>query len=100
MRMKREAALFIKHALDRVIASVAIVGLAPVLLPIAILIKLDSDGPVFFRQERVGHLGRPFRMYKFRSMVHNAEQLAGGYITRLDSPMVTRTGRVLRRTSL
>ena len=84
---------------------------APVLLAIALLIRLDSPGPVLFRQVRRGHRGRPFRMLKFRTMVADAEQRlgdlescnesAGGVLFKLrHDPRVTRLGRFLRRSSL
>jgi undecaprenyl phosphate N,N'-diacetylbacillosamine 1-phosphate transferase len=82
------------------VAGAALLSLAPVMISVAALIRLDSEGPIFFRQTRVGLRGRPFLVYKFRTMVRNAEELAGGRVTRLDSPMVTRLGRMLRTTSL
>jgi lipopolysaccharide/colanic/teichoic acid biosynthesis glycosyltransferase len=84
--------------------------LSPVLIAIAIAIKLDSPGPVFYRQFRVGRAGRPFRMFKFRSMVENADDLkplleehnvAGdGLFKIVDDPRITRVGRLLRRAKL
>lgn len=70
--------------------------LLPVLLLIAILIRLDSRGPVFFRQERVGQFGRVFRIHKFRTMVVDAEA-RGMQITVGADPRVTRVGAALRR---
>jgi len=67
---------------------------------IALLIKLDSDGPVFFRQERVGQDGRTFSLLKFRSMRQDAEQKTGPVWARPDDNRVTRVGRLLRRTRL
>jgi undecaprenyl phosphate N,N'-diacetylbacillosamine 1-phosphate transferase len=90
----------VKRMLDVMIAMLALLVLSPLLIAIAIWIKLDSPGSVLFRQERAGLHGRPFRICKFRSMVRNAEQIAGGPVTRLDSPVVTRSGRFLRLTSL
>jgi lipopolysaccharide/colanic/teichoic acid biosynthesis glycosyltransferase len=69
--------------------------LAPLLLVTALLIKLDSPGPVFFRQQRVGRAGRLFRIHKFRTMVADAPGLQ---ITVGDDPRITRIGRWLRRT--
>jgi lipopolysaccharide/colanic/teichoic acid biosynthesis glycosyltransferase len=85
--------------------------LAPLFLALGVLIRLDSPGPVLFRQVRRGYLGRPFRMLKFRTMVVDAEQRlghledsnesAGGVLFKLrDDPRVTRLGRFLRRSSL
>lgn len=74
---------------------------APIMLAIAILIKLDSAGPIFFVQERVGLFGRPFTMYKFRTMRHGAEQDTGPVWASVDGdPRVTRVGRWLRRSHL
>jgi lipopolysaccharide/colanic/teichoic acid biosynthesis glycosyltransferase len=73
-----------------------LVVLSPVLLLIAILIRLDSRGPVFFRQERVGQFGRVFRIHKFRTMVVDAEA-RGMQITVGADPRVTRVGAALRR---
>lgn len=98
--MRRHLKLRIKHGLDRAAAAVALVALAPLMVPIAAAIKLESPGPVFFRQERLGQDGRALRIFKFRSMVANAEGIDGGRVTRLDSPLVTRFGRFLRTSSL
>jgi lipopolysaccharide/colanic/teichoic acid biosynthesis glycosyltransferase len=90
---------------------VGLIVFAPVMLAIALWIRLDSPGPALFRQERRGHRGRPFRMLKFRTMVVDAEsrledlewcnESAGGVLFKLrDDPRVTRLGRFLRRSSL
>ncbi len=102
--------LIIKAVLDRVLTAVGIVVLAPVFAAIAIAIKLDSPGPVLFRQVRSGLNGRRFTMYKFRTMVENAEQLqeelrrfnemSGPVFKMTRDPRVTRVGRWLRRTSM
>lgn len=89
-----------KRALDIVVASVALVLLAPLMLVIAALIRLDSEGPALFRQERVGQGGRRFRMLKFRTMVDGCGLLLDGPHKRPDDARVTRVGRLLRRTSL
>ncbi len=100
----------VKRVFDIVLASIALVVLAPVMLAIALAVKLDSRGSVLFAQRRVGENGKLFLMYKFRTMVENAEQqieealnrgarLEEVYKPRHD-PRVTRVGRILRRTSL
>ena len=99
-----------KAAFDRGVAAIALLALSPVLLCIAILIKLDSRGTVFFRQTRSGLGGKPFSIYKFRSMVPTAEDLLLDLTDQNESkgtlfkirrdPRVTRIGRVLRRLSL
>ena len=71
--------------------------LSPVLLLFAIAVKLDSRGPVFFRQERVGRGFRPFRIFKFRTMVVDAPQRGGQITSGHDDPRITRVGRFLRR---
>jgi lipopolysaccharide/colanic/teichoic acid biosynthesis glycosyltransferase len=88
-----------KRALDVVGAVVGLVLLLPAFVLIAIAIKLDSPGPVFFRQERVGQGGRPFRILKFRSMVANAAQV-GSALTICADKRITRVGAFLRRSKL
>ena len=88
-----------KRAFDLVASVVALLVLAPLLAVIALLIKLDSPGPVFFRQERVGQLGKLFRIHKFRTMVADAPQ-RGLALTVGADPRITRSGAWLRRTRL
>jgi exopolysaccharide biosynthesis polyprenyl glycosylphosphotransferase len=100
----------VKRLLDLALGSLLLVVALPVMGIIALAIKLDSPGPVLLRQPRVGENGRLFTMYKFRSMVQNAEALQALVTTRdaqgrlihkrPDDPRVTRVGRFLRRTSL
>jgi lipopolysaccharide/colanic/teichoic acid biosynthesis glycosyltransferase len=82
-----------------VIAAVALLLLSPLLAAIALAIKLDSRGPVFFRQERVGRGGAPFRIHKFRTMVH-APQSDGPLLTVGADARITRVGARLRRSKL
>ena len=99
-----------KRALDITVALTLLVLLAPLLAVIALAIRLESAGPVIFRQTRCGKGGRPFRYYKFRSMVADAEARRGelealneadGPIFKIKAdPRITRVGRVLRRSSL
>ena len=88
----------VKRAADATLCIAALVVLAPVLALTAVAIRLDSPGPLLFRQERLGLGGRPFTMYKFRSMTVGAE--AGGVYEAKGDKRVTRVGRFLRRTSL
>jgi lipopolysaccharide/colanic/teichoic acid biosynthesis glycosyltransferase len=88
-----------KPVIDFLTAMIALVLLSPLLLTIAVVLKLASPGPVFFRQERVGRGFRRFFIYKFRTMVENAPNL-GGPITCGDDPRITRVGRFLRKTKL
>ncbi|WCB96939.1 hypothetical protein DSM104299_05709 [Baekduia alba] len=99
----------LKRAFDLAGATVGLVLLAPLLALFAVLVKLDSHGPVLFRQERIGRDGAPFRIYKFRTMVADAEARkdelhqhneADGLFKIADDPRITRVGRLLRKTSL
>ncbi len=96
------AAWLTKRVLDVWVTLGVLALLWPVLALIAVAIKLDSPGPIIFKQRRLGENGRPFWMYKFRSMVVDAEQRApdGGHDKRADDPRITRVGRWLRRTSV
>jgi FlaA1/EpsC-like NDP-sugar epimerase/lipopolysaccharide/colanic/teichoic acid biosynthesis glycosyltransferase len=89
----------IKRGFDFVIATVALVVLSPAFLAIAVLIKRDSAGPVFYRGERIGRNGTWFRVYKFRTMVPDADRGDPGIPAR-DDPTITRFGRRLRRSGL
>lgn len=92
--------LVIKRAFDIVSAGLLALLLTPLWLIVAIWIKIDSRGPVFFRQGRRTKDGRIFPMLKFRSMVVDAEQMGAGLFNYENDPRVTRAGRVLRRTSI
>jgi lipopolysaccharide/colanic/teichoic acid biosynthesis glycosyltransferase len=103
----------LKRAFDLVTTSIGLIAVGPLIAAIALAIRLDSKGPIFFRQVRVGRDGRHFRIYKFRSMVVDAEtqkqQLMAmnevgdglvGMFKLTDDPRVTRVGNILRKTSL
>jgi exopolysaccharide biosynthesis polyprenyl glycosylphosphotransferase len=101
----------VKEVVDRLGAGLVLLAAAPVLLAIALAVRLDSPGPVLFRQIRIGRDGREFSMLKFRTMVVDAEQQraallglnesADGLLFKIaDDPRVTRAGRLLRRLSL
>ncbi len=102
--------LFFKRSVDVVGSSALLVLLSPVFLLIAVATKIDSRGPVFFRQERVGLNGRRFTMLKFRSMVHDAEarlaslrdrnEMTGPVFKIQNDPRITKLGSFLRRTSM
>ncbi|MBQ4136215.1 MAG: sugar transferase [Clostridia bacterium] len=91
---------FLKRFFDILICLIAIILLSLVWLIIAIAIKCDSKGPVLFAQERRTKGGRIFKMYKFRSMVVNAESMGAGLFNYENDPRVTKVGRFLRNTSL
>lgn len=86
----------IKRAFDIFCAAVGILFLSPLFIIIAPLIKWDSPGPIFYAGERVGRYGRPFRIFKFRTMVRDAEML-GGSCTASKDPRITSLGKVLRK---
>ena len=92
--------LFLKRLFDISSSGVAIIFLMPVWIGVAIAIKRDSEGPVFFKQERRTKDGRVFKMYKYRSMVVNAEKTGAGLFNYADDPRVTRIGRWLRDSSV
>ena len=91
---KKKVGLFFKRAFDLVASLLAIVVLSPVYLILAIAIKLDSPGPVFYRQERVTQYGKRFRIHKFRTMVQNADK--GSQVTVNNDSRITRVGKVIR----
>jgi lipopolysaccharide/colanic/teichoic acid biosynthesis glycosyltransferase len=88
------------RALDLLVASLVLALAAPLLALAAILIKLESRGPVFYRQRRVGRDGAPFELWKLRTMVPGAESMGAGIYVVEGDPRITRTGRLLRRFSL
>jgi len=88
-----------KRAYDVFFSGIGLILFSPVLLLLAVAIKLADKGPVFFRQKRVGHRGNPFWILKFRTMIVNAER-AGLSVTQDGDPRITRIGRILRKTKL
>ncbi|WP_343013187.1 sugar transferase [Gemella morbillorum] len=95
----KRVSLFLKLFLDKVLALVLLIPLSPIILAIAIWIKLDSEGPVFYRQERITTYGRPFRIFKFRTMVKDADKL-GAAVTEHNDPRISRAGNKLRKVRL
>ena len=96
---KRRVSLFLKLFLDKVLALILLIPLSPIILAIAIWIKLDSEGPVFYRQERITTYGRPFRIFKFRTMVKDADKL-GAAVTEHNDPRISGAGDKLRKVRL
>ena len=90
----------LKRIGDILLSLLALVVLSPVMLVCAIWVKLDSNGPIIFRQDRLTKNGKVFKMMKFRSMVQNAEKQGTGLFNYEDDPRVTRSGRFLRDHSL
>ena len=95
----RKISLLIKRCFDILFSLILLVLLSPAFLLIAILIKLDSKGPVFFRQERVTTYKRIFRIFKFRTMVNNADKI-GSQVTVENDSRVTKIGKYLRKVRL
>ena len=101
---------FLKRGIDVIASLCGLILLSPILLVIMVLIKLESKGPVIFSQERVGRYGKKFKMYKFRSMVVNAEELkknleaqnemSGPMFKIKDDPRITKIGKFIRKTSI
>lgn len=100
----------VKRCIDILGSLFGIIILSPLMIVISVLIKLESNGPVLFAQERVGKNGRIFKMYKFRSMIENAEELlgklkdknemSGPMFKMTDDPRITKIGKFIRKTSI
>lgn len=96
---KKKASMFFKRVFDIFVSLVMLIILSPVYLILAIAIKVTSKGPVFFRQTRITQYGKQFKIFKFRTMVANAEQ-AGAQVTSKNDTRVTKVGRVIRKCRL
>lgn len=96
---KHKCELVVKRVFDLVLATLLLILLSPIFLILSIMIKLDSKGPVMFRQVRITTNGKKFRIYKFRTMVNNADKL-GTQVTTKGDVRVTRVGRFLRKCRL
>lgn len=92
--------IFFKRIVDFIIPLIALVILSPLFLLITVLIKLDSKGPVFFRQERLGKSGKIFKIWKFRTMVENAENIGLGLASAENDFRITKIGKFLRQWTL
>lgn len=91
---------YIKRLLDIIAGIIILIFLLPIMLFIALLIKIDSKGPIIFKQQRIGKEGKNFIIYKFRTMVENAEKMGTGLDSYENDIRVTKVGRFLRNTSL
>ena len=96
---RRRGSLLLKRCFDVIVSSLMLVVLSPVFLILAVAIKCDSPGPVFYRQVRVTQYGREFRIFKFRSMVQGADR-RGSLVTVSGDSRITRVGRFIRRCRL
>ena len=92
---KKQVSLIFKRSFDIVVSVIMLLILSPVFLVLAIAIKLDSKGPVFYRQVRVTQYGKEFRIFKFRTMVNNADKI-GSQVTVGGDNRITRVGKVIR----
>ena len=102
--------LFSKRVTDIFLSAIGLILLSPILLIVAIAIRIDSKGPIIFKQDRVGKDGKIFSMYKFRSMIVNAEELkakletknemSGPMFKMKNDPRITKVGRFIRKTSI
>lgn len=96
---KRKFSLFVKRMFDITVSLAMLIILSPLFLILAIAIKIDSKGPVFYRQERITQYGKKFRIFKFRTMVANADKL-GTQVTVNNDNRITKVGKFLRKTRL
>jgi len=90
----------VKEIFDKVVALIALIILSPLFLIVAVLIKIDSKGPVFFMQERAGKNGKIFKTFKFRTMIVGADEKTKGVYIDKENPYVTRMGKFLRRSGI
>ena len=100
LRNLTDGSFMTKRLFDLAVGALALLVLSPILLSIAVLIKLSDRGPVLYRGRRIGFHGRPFFIYKFRTMVVNAEHMGFGPSTARNDTRITRVGRVLRQYKL
>ena len=96
---KKRFSLFCKRVFDFIVSLIMLILLSPVFLILAIVIKVDSKGPVFFRQVRVTTYGREFRIFKFRTMVNNADKM-GAHVTSKNDSRITKVGSMIRKCRL
>lgn len=96
---KKQISLIFKRSFDIVVSLIMLLILSPVFLVLAIAIKLDTEGPVFYRQVRVTQYGKEFRIFKFRTMVTNADKI-GSQVTVGGDSRITRVGKVIRECRL
>lgn len=96
---KKQIGLIFKRSFDIVVSLIMLLILSPVFLVLAIAIKLDTEGPVFYRQVRVTQYGKEFRIFKFRTMVNNADKI-GSQVTVGGDSRITRVGKVIRECRL
>lgn len=96
---KKKFSLLLKRTFDLIVAIILLIILLPIFILISMAIKIDSKGPIMFRQVRVTQYGKQFRIFKFRTMVNNADKI-GSQVTTKNDMRITRTGNVLRKLRL
>ena len=89
-----------KRIFDIFFSFLGLIFISPLFLLVAILIKLDSSGPIFFKQKRVGRNGKIFKIYKFRTMVKNAQEKGVNFTTPNNDSRITKIGRILRKSNI
>ncbi|MDM8101193.1 MULTISPECIES: sugar transferase [Oceanobacillus] len=92
--------LSFKRIIDFIISLILLVILSPLFIITAVLIKVDSRGPIIFKQPRIGRKGKTFKVWKFRTMIDNAESMGGGLTTAEKDPRITNIGNLLRKISI
>lgn len=98
--MKKSIYLYIKRVLDFIFSLIGLIIISPIMLIVAIAIKIESKGPVIFKQKRLGKDGKEFNIYKFRSMVVGAEKMGSGVYSKKGDSRVTKVGKFIRMTSI
>lgn len=111
VKIKNKPYIYVKRGIDIILSTIALIILSPVFLILGLLIKIDSKGPVFFLHTRIGKNGKNIKIYKFRTMVINAEELIKEFTPEqmkeykenyklTNDPRITKIGKILRKTSL
>ena len=95
----KKITLLLKRLFDIIFSSILLILLSPILMILGVAIKIDSNGPIFYRQERITQYGRTFKIFKFRTMIFNADKM-GVLITTKNDARITRVGNIIRKCRL
>ena len=95
----KKITLFLKRLFDIIFSAILLIVLSPILIILAIAIKIDSKGPIFYRQERITQYGKIFKIFKFRTMIFNADKI-GALVTTKNDSRITRVGNIIRKCRL
>lgn len=95
----KKITLFLKRFFDIIFSTILLIVLSPILIILAIAIKIDSKGPIFYRQERITQYGKIFKIFKFRTMIFNADKI-GALVTTKNDSRITRVGNIIRKCRL